>query len=197
MPRLLADQTTSALTSSSRASRTCAYASRRSFSDETPFSSGRRTGTASRCRRARRRRAARRSARARSRRRRSGRRARAVESNETPPSTSGTPGSSACASKPVPTRKSDTRAPPAARRGLAIAIAPGGGLVHATPRAPADVHGDHAGRERGHDVVVDAVADVRDLRRLGTPDCVHDAREELGRGLRDAPDAPTMPTGRT
>src|SRR5947199_9723875 len=84
------------------------------------------------------------------------------DSNATPPSTSGTPGSRACASTPVPIRSSDTEH----LRKLVEALDAQGGrrrLVQVSPRPAADVHGDHAGGERRRNVVVDAVSDVGDL----------------------------------
>src|SRR5205807_7028037 len=108
------------------------------------------------------------------------------ESIRTPPSTSGTPSSSACASTPMPTRYSGIRerlrqlaqrvdAQRARRR-----------LAQEAPRAATYVDGDHPCGERGLDVVVDAIADVRELRRLASG-LVGYAREELPRGLLDAP----------
>ena len=104
------------------------------------------TGTASRCRRARRRRAARRSARARERRRRSGPRARADGRTSTPPSTSGTPSASACASTPMP----DAECHREHLRQLRQRTDPdrtGRRLVEQAPRPAPDVH-RHAGRRR-------------------------------------------------
>src|SRR5690349_1734980 len=103
----------------------------------------------------------------------------------TPPSTSGTPSSSACASKPVPTRYSDTReslrqlGERADRDGF-------GRRVDLRVRAPADPDGVEPRRERRQHVVVDAVADVEDLARGDTGFTNHSG-EESGIGLLDAP----------
>src|SRR4051812_27946061 len=106
-------------------------------------------------------------------------------SNPTPASTSGTPSTSACASNPVPTRYSGTERvgelvegpdrDRARRR-----------LVQVTPGAAPQVNRDHAGREGGRHVVVDAVADVGDLAR-GPSRRGGDALEERGRGLLHPP----------
>src|SRR3954447_23174697 len=82
----------------------------------------------------------------------------------TPPSTSATPSSSACASTPRPMRRSDTerlrklieRSDPEIRLGRVVEVAPG---------AAPDVHGEHPCALGGAYVVVDAVADVGDLLR--------------------------------
>src|SRR5919201_891470 len=55
-----------------------------------------------------------------------------------------------------------------------------------TPRATADVDGNEAGRVRGRDVVVEAIADVGDLVRSRAGGR-NRPREELGRGLLDPP----------
>ena len=69
---------------------------------------------------------------------------------------------------------------------LEIETASGGGCVQEPPGPAANVHRGHAGRQYGHDIVVDPVADVRDLGRLQAT-LRHDAVEELRRRLRDAP----------
>src|SRR5438445_10275856 len=76
----------------------------------------------------------------------------------TPPSTSGTPSSSACASKPVPTRYSDTRE---SLRQLVERADRHGPVrrLDVRMRAPTDTDGTQTGRQRGYDVVVDPVAD--------------------------------------
>src|SRR4051812_42864067 len=107
------------------------------------------------------------------------------ESKARPPSTSGTPGSSACASTPVPIRSSDTEH----LRKLVEALdaqRTRWRFVQVAPGPAADVHGDHAGGECRLDVVVDAVPDVRDLRD-GQPRLCRDAFEERRRRLLDAP----------
>src|SRR3954451_19337652 len=107
------------------------------------------------------------------------------ESNATPPRTSGTPGSRACASTPVPIRSSDTKYP---RKVVEALDAQGGRwrFVQVAPGPAADVHRDHAHGERRLDIVVDAISDVRDLR--DGPLCLgHDALEERGGRLLDAP----------
>ena len=55
-----------------------------------------------------------------------------------------------------------------------------------SPRASAHVHGDHPGGESGRNVVVDAIADVRDL--VGVDATLEDdPLEERRRGFLDTP----------
>src|SRR5829696_207103 len=111
--------------------------------------------------------------------------ARPSPSSSTPPSTSGVSEENAWASTPIPIRRSDTeelRHLDQRRRAQGFR----GRLVEIPPRAAAQMDGDHAGRERRHDVVVDAVADICDLARLGAG--LHDdPLEESGSGLLDSP----------
>ena len=100
---------------------------------------------ARRCRQAPRLRGARRSARARSRRRRSGPRARAGARSTTPPRTSGTPSANACASTPMPIRRSligARLARPAATRGRRDRTWPPAASAAACPTA----HGERGPR---------------------------------------------------
>src|SRR5436190_10351912 len=108
-----------------------------------------------------------------------------VPRNETPPSTSGTPGSSAWASNPVPTRRS-------ANHGLRHLVEAVDGyrfrrrLAHTAPGPATDVHRGHPGPERREHVVVDAVPDVCDRPSIAWHSLGH-ALEELRSGLLDAP----------
>src|SRR5215210_960602 len=111
--------------------------------------------------------------------------ARPSPSSSTPPSTSGVPDANPCASTPIPTRRSDTEQLRNLSEG-GSAQRLGRRLVEVPPRAPAQVDGHHPGRQRRHDVVVDAVADVCDLARIDAG-LGHDSLEEPGRGLLDAP----------
>ena len=90
------------------------------------------------------------------------------------------------------------RAPPAARRASVIRIASGGGSLQEAPRPAADVHADHAGGERRADVVVDAIAHVRDLARLDVRPARRPARRTPERASRrpSARDEPTKSTWR-
>src|SRR5262245_2320430 len=106
-------------------------------------------------------------------------------SKRIPPSTSGMPSANACASTPSPMRRSDTEG------GLELVqrLDPDrlrGGLVQIAPRAAADVHGRHPGGDRRLDVVVDAVADVGDLRWAELDGLCQTPEERRGR-LFDAP----------
>src|SRR5205823_3648136 len=103
----------------------------------------------------------------------------------TPPSTSGTPSSRACASKPVPTRYSDTLERP---RQLVERVDRDCPVRRLAPGvlAAADAHRMQAGCKRRHDVVVHPVADIEDLLRRNA--ClVHHVCEEARVGLLDAP----------
>ncbi len=99
----------------------------------------------------------------------------------TPPSTSGTPS--------LERVRVDADADAEAHGSTAgsssserMRIAPARRLLEVTPRAAADVHADHAGGERRADVVVRAVAHVRDPRSRDTRQ-VDDPLEERGSGL--------------
>ncbi len=65
-----------------------------------------------------------------------------------------------------------------------------------SPRAAPHVHGDHPGRERRLDVVVDTIADVRDLLRLERPASSTTRAKNAGDGFSTCqrPDEPTKST---
>src|SRR5580765_2885315 len=98
---------------------------------------------------------------------------------------SGTPGSSACASTPMPIRSSDTEH---LRQLVEAARSKGRDrrLVEVAPRAATDMHRDHPGGKRRDDIVVDAVADVRNLLRRDAG-LVDHAPEELRSRFLDSP----------
>src|SRR5438874_2124395 len=103
----------------------------------------------------------------------------------TPPSTSGTPSSRACASKPVPTRYSDTakrlrQLAERADRDDAL------GRLDSGVRAPPDADCPQACSPRRDDVVVHPVADIEDLFR-GHTGLLHHVDEEARVRLLDAP----------
>src|SRR5947209_9564503 len=109
------------------------------------------------------------------------------EAISTPPRTSGTPPAKAWASTPIPTRRSGTVEGLRQLVQRADAQAAGFGAdLEVRPRAAADLNGDEPGLARGHDVVVEAVADVGHLVRSGAA-LGDDAGEELRRGLLDTP----------
>src|SRR5207302_437412 len=109
------------------------------------------------------------------------------EAISTPPRTSGTPPAKAWASTPIPTRRSGTVEGLRQLVQRADAQAAGFGAdLEVRPRAAADLNGDEPGLARGHDVVVEAVADVGHFVRSGAA-LGDDAREEFRRGLLDTP----------
>src|SRR5439155_1119193 len=106
---------------------------------------------------------------------------------ETPPRSSGTPSSSACASTPIPTRSSGIGGESVRKLGQRVHADVGPGrILQVAPGPAAQVHREHPRSPRGLDVVVDAVTDVRDLA-LREAALGADAGEKLGRGLLDAP----------
>src|SRR4051794_29117382 len=107
-------------------------------------------------------------------------------SNSTPPSTSGTPSSSACTSTPMPTRRSATLEHSGQLGQRADLNRPLRWVVQVAPGPAADVHGAQARCARGEHVVVDAVADVGDPPALAAAGVDH-SLEELRRRLLDAP----------
>src|SRR5919202_4128732 len=102
----------------------------------------------------------------------------------TPPSTSGTPSAKAWASTPIPIRISDTAE--RLRQLVERADAQGADALQIRPWAAPNLNRDEPRRARRQDVVVEPVADVRDLVRRGAAR-LDDADEEVGRRLLDAP----------